>query len=411
MNGNPSLRKDLELIPATGDDGHTVILVRDPQELCEEGCVALRAEILGFLQLLDGNRDREQIREELQRQNSGGGKHINIPLELVDSMLSQLDQFYLLDNESYRHASREVIEDFNRLETRPAALAGRAYPENPDELEKFIEQILSLDDGPPFKGDPVAVLAPHIEITAGEKLYAKSYNALRGRHYDRVIVLGVGHSMLDGVFSVGTKNYLTPLGEIAVDRFAAENLRRAANGFLSPNELAHRKEHSIEFQAIFLQHVLEGDFALLPVLVGSLHEPLLGGQVSTPREISNLGNSLDYLRSLIEDESCRTLIVAGMDFSHIGIKFGDRQPAIRIAKEAEKHDMDLLENLSKIDSASFCETSRAVMDRYRVCGFSALSLLLDILPESTACDILGHEFWHEHQTQSAVSYASAVFYK
>jgi hypothetical protein len=102
--------------------------------------------------------------------------------------------------------------------------------------------------------------------------------------------------------------------------------------------------------------------------------------------------------------------VAGVDFSHVGPKFGDDQPAIRITSESKSHDKALLTALATRDVEAFCAESLRVEDRYHVCGFSVLSMLLEILPKQAIGVELGHQVWHETPTQSAVSFAAAAFY-
>jgi AmmeMemoRadiSam system protein B len=103
-----------------------------------------------------------------------------------------------------------------------------------------------------------------------------------------------------------------------------------------------------------------------------------------------------------------TLIVAGVDFSHIGPKFGHDLPATAMENQARTHDQSLLEHLSMLDADGFWDESRSVRDRFNVCGLSALACLLEVLPQCRG-EILHYEIWHEAPTRSAVSFASAVF--
>jgi len=413
--GNPCLRNDIELLPAVGEDGTQMIVVRDPFELSEGGGAILRNEALSVLALLDGTRSLEQVRLELVARSARAGQLTSIPIEVLENFLSQLDQAYLLDNHRYREARRELVEKFSGLEVRPHILAGKAYPKEKPALAKFLDDILAEKaEGEPaagLEGKKIpALVAPHIEIRTGRKLYAAAYGAIRGLSYDRVIILGVGHSMESGVFSLTEKNFLTPLGEAQTDSRAVEKLRQAAGPLATKDDFAHRREHSIEFQLIFLQHVLDGPFTIVPILCGSLYEQLIVGTKSRPRRIEELVPALDCLAALLKDRRKKTLIVAAVDFSHVGPKFGDDQPAIRITSESGSHDKVLLRALTGRDVEAFCAESRRVGDRYHVCGFSALSMLLEILPGNVKALELGHRVWHEAPTRSAVSFAAAAFY-
>jgi AmmeMemoRadiSam system protein B len=117
---------------------------------------------------------------------------------------------------------------------------------------------------------------------------------------------------------------------------------------------------------------------------------------------------LDHLRQILQDPEHKTLLVAGIDFSHVGPKFGHEMPAAYLEGQSEAHDKKLLQHLSALDPDLFWEESRKVKDQFNVCGFSALACLLEILPPCKG-RILDYERWYEEPTRSAVSYAAVVF--
>ena len=61
-----------------------------------------------------------------------------------------------------------------------------------------------------------------------------------------------------------------------------------------------------------------------------------------------------------------TLLVAGVDFSHIGPKFGHDRPAGYLEGQSTAHDKKLLRYLSLQDKEQFWEESRDVEDRFNV---------------------------------------------
>jgi hypothetical protein len=56
----------------------------------------------------------------------------------------------------------------------------------------------------------------------------------------------------------------------------------------------------------------------------------------------------------------------------------------------------------------FWEENRQVGDRYNVCGFSAIAILLEILGPSRG-HLLKYDVWREEPTKSAVSFAAIAF--
>ncbi len=411
---NPLLRSDLDLTPIRGEDGATMLLLRDPFGLDSRGPLTFSEGALPLLSLLDGNNSAEDILELLELQAGGQQNPVSIPLEAIRSFIATLDQAYLLDNSRFARARGELVSSFKRRPDRPAALAGTSYPEDPAACREFLSRLLDSGDGESVAEkladkEIAAIVAPHIELRVGSEVYSAAYGALRGRSFDRVIVLGVGHNMTHGLFSLTGKDFSTPLGTVPADRFALNRLLRAAGPLAAPDDFDHRGEHSIEFQVVLLQSVLAGPFTLVPVLCGSLFEQLVLGEMACPRQFAELVPVLDCLASMLTEKGSRTLLVAGVDLCHIGPKFGDRKPAIQIARDSGAHDRALLSHLTALDVESFVGESRRVRDRYHVCGFSVLSMLLEVLPEGIRGRELGYHLWHEAPTQSAVSFAAAAF--
>ena len=117
---------------------------------------------------------------------------------------------------------------------------------------------------------------------------------------------------------------------------------------------------------------------------------------------------LKDLKEIIFEADKETIIVAGVDFSHIGLKFGHERPAEYIESRAEAHDKNLLHAISEADADLFWEESKRVEDQYNVCGFPALACLLEILPLCKG-KVLDYQLRHEAATQSAVSFSAVVF--
>lgn len=105
-----------------------------------------------------------------------------------------------------------------------------------------------------------------------------------------------------------------------------------------------------------------------------------------------------------------TFLIAGVDLSHVGPKFGHDMPASLILDKCERHDTMLLGFLCKRDVDGFWAESRRVEDKYNVCRFSALACLSEILPPCNG-RLLNYEIFREEPTRSAVSFAASVFVK
>src|SRR5690606_5163468 len=126
---------------------------------------------------------------------------------------------------------------------------------------------------PPKDAPPIAVIAPHIDFRVGGETYGPAYNALRRSDADTFVVFGVSHQMSYDSFMISSKDFQTPLGTLPTDREFIEHFRAALPFELTRDETAHRREHSIEFQAVFLRHIFpDRDIRIVPILTGSLWE-------------------------------------------------------------------------------------------------------------------------------------------
>jgi AmmeMemoRadiSam system protein B len=401
----PKLRTDLEIMPTTYQ-GRQAYIIRDFLGLIQKPLL-LEGDALNLLSLADGKRTVRDIQLLLMRR--GGG--VFISAESIQNQFAELDRVHLLDSDRYRGQKKQLADSYAKLKVRAAAHAGQSFPDSKKDLERFLDSILELgEDGPEKKdGEAVCALAaPHIDFGVGGKIYGQAYRALRHLQPQKIIVLGTGHSLESGYFSLTEKDFETPLGRTRTDKASVEALRYAGARAVAPDDLAHRREHSIEFQVIFLQRLFGTDFVLIPILCGSFTAKLF--RVSRASKIPGVGDFLRALTGIIAENGDRLLIVAGIDFSHIGPKFGHRRPAASMLLEAKRHDQALIEACAKGDAEALWAESKRVRDEYNVCGFSSLACLLEVLPSARGV-LLGYDFWQEPETQSAVSFAAIQFVK
>jgi len=401
----PKLRTDLEIVPTTyqGQPGY---IVRDLLGLIEKPLL-LQGEALNLLSLADGKRTVRDVQLLLVRGRGG----VFVSTADIERQFAELDRIFLLDSKRFRDRKRQLADAYARLKIREAAHAGRSYPQTKKELERYLDSILELGgEGSEEKGAGAvcALAAPHIDFSIGGRLYGQAYCAVRQLRPQKIIVLGTGHGLDVGYFSLTEKDFETPLGRAKTDRASVERLRQAGGRAVAGHDLAHRQEHSIEFQVIFLQRLFGDDCCLLPILCGSFTEKL--ARVSRASEIPGVGGFLRTLSEIVDETGDRGLIVAGIDFSHIGPKFGHRQRAASMLGQAKQHDQALIEACLNGDAPAFWAASKLVKDEYNVCGFSSLACLLELLPPSRGV-LLGYDFWEEKATESAVSFAAMKFTK
>jgi hypothetical protein len=118
---------------------------------------------------------------------------------------------------------------------------------------------------PPPLDNVVALVAPHAGYIYSGPVAAYSYALLKGRKFDRVVIVAPSHYEGIGFSSVyDGAAYETPFGQVPVDQDFARKLAKASPSIrlssAGHKPTADHPEHSIEVQLPFLQRVL-GQFA------------------------------------------------------------------------------------------------------------------------------------------------------
>jgi AmmeMemoRadiSam system protein B len=253
----------------------------------------------------------------------------------------------------------------------------------------------------------VGILAPHIEIAAAEKAYVDAYRRIKGREYDLVIILGINHHGGCEPYCLTGKDYVTPLCTLTTDRgFVSELKAGLPEGSVALHDFDHMMEHSIEFQAVFLAHYLGTSARIVPVLCGGIHEYLANGK--DPFCDARFMALRDVILGIIEKTGRKVLFVAGVDFSHVGYKFGHPDPAASLLAQANANDALIIEHLKNARAKGIFENARETQDRFNVCGLSSM-MLFSLLTGRCAAELLHHGTYDEPSTNSAVTFASMVF--
>jgi hypothetical protein len=157
----------------------------------------------------------------------------------------------------------------NQQDRKPA-VAGSFYPANADQLRQVVTGYLKSAKPYQTDGSVRALVLPHAGYVFSGGVAASGFNQINpDTEYKRVFIIASSHRMSLGKASVYTSgDYLTPLGRVAVDRTAAEQLAKNRH-FFTDDPSAHIQEHSIEVQLPFLQVKLNYPFSIVPIVVGT----------------------------------------------------------------------------------------------------------------------------------------------
>jgi AmmeMemoRadiSam system protein B len=155
---------------------------------------------------------------------------------------------------------------------RPAVVAGSWYPRSPQALAKAVDGHLAgaaTDDvsGSGLKGELVAIVCPHAGLMYSGPVAAHAYRLLRHRRFDVAVLVGPSHYVgFEGVAIVPSGGFETPFGVVPIDAACAADLMAAA-AIVREHAPAHAREHSLEMQLPFLQHVAP-ETMIVPLVMG-----------------------------------------------------------------------------------------------------------------------------------------------
>jgi AmmeMemoRadiSam system protein B len=408
MMAQPKLRP-IEAFPVNLG-GRDVICLRDPSHLAHD-VVFVPPETLFILAHFDGEHSILDIQEAYIRQYGQ-----LLYSDAIKTLIAKLDEHLLLDNEHFWAHRRGMIADFRNAPLRHAAFAGEAYAADPSELEAQLADYFADLKGPgtaavtALEGPIQGILAPHIDPRRGGACFAWAYEALRPVTANLFIIFGTAHQPTAVPFPLTLKDYETPLGIVETDKAFVRALAQRYPTDLLSDEFAHRWEHSIEFQALFLRYVLgpSRTFRIVPILVGSFHE-YVARQIN-PAEMVHIADFIELIREVAAERAEPICYIVGGDLAHVGVKFGDQErltPAF--LDQVTREDQALLATAARMDAEGLFQVIAAHQDRRRICGFPPTYMLLSTMP-ATAGVVLKYAQAIEPATQSMVSYASMVFH-
>jgi MEMO1 family protein len=184
---------------------------------------------------------------------------------------------------------------------RHAAVAGRFYPRDPDDLRTEAQGFLGQASGVgEVRLAALGCIAPH----AGYMYSGHVAGALFGHIEipERCIVLCPNHTGMGRALAImGEGAWETPLGAVAIDTGLADALKQRFP-LLQEDFAAHRAEHAIEVELPFLQ-LRQPNLRFVPIALGTAQfEPL-----------EKLGQAI---AEVIAAQKDRVLIVASSDMNH-----------------------------------------------------------------------------------------------
>src|SRR5262249_29314497 len=150
------------------------------------------------------------------------------------------------------------------------------------------------------------------------------------------------------------KDFVTPLGQAVTDGALVDRLADACGASAEMEDYCHSFEHTIEFQVLFLQHMVMPDVRILPILVGPFVKSLRHGGL--PEDDDQAKRFLEALGELNEQEGKKLFWVLGVDMAHMGARYGDPFSAYAnqgTMTEVTVRDKARIERINTSDAAGF----------------------------------------------------------
>jgi len=392
------------------EDGRKMYCIKDPQN-SDIAPLVVSELALYIMTFFDGNNSIDSVIATLKEKY---GKEIE--RADLDSLVNMLDNSLLLENENYINHQQLIENNFFNSETRKAYLSGLSYPESKEKLNNLLDDFFEKagkilpqkNENEILRG----LVSPHIDFTRGGTSYAVAYREILNKtNADTYLIFGTTHyAQNDNPFILTRKPFSTPLGTIDTDTEFLDRIEDKCKWDLYEGEIFHRTEHSIEFQVVFLQHILkEKNFKIIPVLCNSFHQFV--GNGSSPFEDKKISTFLTELKKIIDSYGDSVVVIAGVDLAHVGPKFGDKdQVDKKTLSWIRDRDAISLEYTEKIDAEGFYRSVEEEKDKRKICGLSSIYSMLKVTDASYGT-ILDYDNALEEDTGSVVTFASAGYYK
>lgn len=382
-------------------EGRAGIVLHDPLGIAVEQ-VFIPEALLPVLALFDGQRTTAVIEGEIRR-DSGQA----LPPGFVTGLVRQLDSSLLLQSERFREALDRAVDGFLGQPARPARHAGSAgYPAEPEAAREALESMVRRPPAEqPRRDPPRGLVAPHIDLVRGREGYVTAYNYLaQCRPADLYVVFGTGHQGPGAPVTGLAMDWETPLGTLRTDRGLVAAIHDAVGPAHRVDQFLHRDEHSLEFQMLFLAHVLgaqAADAQVAGFLCG--HLPWADRDVL---EEGYMQRVLGAFRSACGGRS--VCFVGGADLAHVGPFFGDPTAVDKTrlqtlaAVEREK-----LSHLVRGDAGAFHRSVEENGNPDRICGTTPMVLTAALA--DSAGELLHYDQAAAPDGSQAVSFCTLVF--
>ncbi|OFY43586.1 MAG: AmmeMemoRadiSam system protein B [Bacteroidetes bacterium GWF2_40_14] len=239
---------------------------------------------------------------------------------------------------------------------RQPAVAGSFYPADKQKLHKELENIFASAI-PKRCSNVRAIICPHAGYIYSGEVAASAFNQIdTDIAYKRIFVIASSHQeWFEGAAVYCDGDFIMPFGTVPVDRSFGKMLVERFPVLFTSDRGPHQKEHSLEVQLPFLNHILKSEYSIVPIIIGTSDKDIC-------KEIALT------LKPYFTPEN---LFIISSDFSHYP-NYADAQKVDDITKEA------ILANNPDVLLASIKKTAEKKIPHLvtSLCGWTSVLTLL-----------------------------------
>ncbi len=222
------------------------------------------------------------------------------------------------------------------------AVAGMFYPSSKESLLAMLREFVSYSPDDSI----IACVSPHAGYVYSGRTAGRVYSLIP--QVETYVIVGPNHTGYGSPIALSTDTWVTPLGEVEVDRDFVEAMPKR---IIDLDETAHRFEHSLEVQVPFLQYINSGrDFKIVPICLGLQDE-------ETAREVA------EEIIIAKEETGKDIVVIASSDMHHY---LPD--------DECRRKDRVVIDAILSMDVAKYYRTIYEM--QASVCGYGAIAVAM-----------------------------------
>ena len=257
-----------------------------------------------------------------------------------------------------------VVPEQGQHSDREPAVAGTFYPSDPSELRSMLDGFFANAVRSRNLMHVVGIIVPHAGYVFSGQVDASGFRQIdTAAGYENVFVIGPSHYVgFTGAAVYTAGDYRTPLGSVHVNQGIGRALLKESHLFTDRTD-AQAREHSVEVEIPFLQHLFGPRLSIVPIVMGS----------DSPQECEAIA------RVLRPYNNGRNLFVISSDFSHYP-NYADavRVDSITASAILSNSPSTLAQTLERNDARGIPNLATSL------CGWSAVLTFLSMTSDDPA---------------------------